>query len=296
MLECFENLVGSKACNSQGFARYIEELNISVKKLAGIANGSQITGAEYLASKLRGAVLLVQNEVQLSYEPIATNLANIQFTKDYNQTYNGMRGVLYRSKCNLSKLYIDTVLFKCNDTVNAKQLVITDGADVTTIEFDAVAGQVIVIPVNALFNNSEVRIEVDNTDIRTAQNKPYRIDCLYPCKDTQCLNGVNQTYGISVIGHYKCDDNLITCQLSKLDPFIESVLYKTGALILEDLEDGTQLNEVIITKNDNLEKRIDAFHHRSELFAETAKKSFNKLIENSCCFDCEKTNIINFSM
>jgi hypothetical protein len=33
MLECFENLVGAKSCNDIGYKNYIENLNVSVKKL-----------------------------------------------------------------------------------------------------------------------------------------------------------------------------------------------------------------------------------------------------------------------
>jgi hypothetical protein len=288
MLECFENLVGAKSCNDIGYKNYIENLNISVKKLAGIANGSQISGQDYLKAKVEEAVELTLATVSSNISPVVEQVANIQYESTYQEYKAEERGVIYRSKCNLERLFIDFVLFKANDTVNGKTLKIIDGDNQILIPFNTVAGMVVSIPVNAKFNNSEVQILVDNSDVRPAKNKFFTQDCL-------CLNA-GQTYGISIIGYYQCDEDLLKCQLSNIDAFGKSVLYKTGALIIEDLNYSTQLNEVVITKAQNLNELADTYHHRSEIFAKSAKKSFDKLVRNSCCYDCEETTMYNFKM
>jgi hypothetical protein len=71
---------------------------------------------------------------------------------------------------------------------------------------------------------------------------------------------------------------------------------KLGALIIEDLNYSTQLNEVVITKAQNLNELADTYHHRSEIFAKSAKKTFDKLVRNSCCYDCNETTMYNFKM
>jgi hypothetical protein len=288
MLECFEKIVGSKSCNDIGYDTYIETLNISVKKLAGIANGAQLTGKDYLKSKVGQALDLVLDGVAQNLDPLTNPVKLVQFNNTYNQLHNGLRGVTLESKCNLERLYIDFVMFKGNDSVNGKELKIIDGANEYTFTFNSVAGVVVTIPINQQFQSSKVQILVDNSDVRTAQNKHWNYDC--------SCNYDGQTYGISLVGHYKCEETLLLCQLNSISSFKNAVLYKVGGLICEDLHNSTQLNEIVITKSDNLEAQADTFHHRSEQFAKSAKKSFDKLIKQSCCYDCNETTVVNFSM
>jgi hypothetical protein len=286
MLECFNNLIGSKTCGDTNYDLYIEDLNISVKKLAGIANGAQITGKDYLATKVKTSLDLVIADVAENIEPVVKATKLVKYSTNYNEYKPEWRGLNIAVSCNLSRLYIDFVMFKCNDTVSNKQLRITDGSNVYLFTFNAIAGMVVTIPINQKFNNSNVKIEVDNTDVRTAQNNFYNHDC------TCSLNG--QTYGISVVGHFKCDDSLLICQLNTIQNFKNAVLYQTAVLILEDLIYSTQMNEVVITKSDNLKELADSYQSRNEKFILMAKKSFDKLIKQSCCYDCNETTIVNF--
>jgi hypothetical protein len=288
MLTCFENIVGAKTCENGQYKKYIESLNISVKKLAGIANGAQITGAEYLDAKVAESIDLTLINVAQNLAFTTESLANIRYRNTFNDYFAGERGLFYQAKCQYEKLFIDFVMFKGNDTVPGKTLKIVDNATVHTFTFNAVANMVVNIPVNMKFNSQTVEILVDNSDVRTAQNNPFTDECL--CTLT------GQTYGLSVIGYYACDEELFKCQLSNMGSFQSAILYKTGALILEDLADGTQMNEVIITKPDNLQERADTFHHRAEQFQKSAKMEFDKMIKNSCCYDCKETYIVNYSM
>jgi hypothetical protein len=286
MLECFEKIVGSKSCGDNGFDMYIENLNISVKKLAGIANGSQITGKEYLQSKVQNALDLVLAEVSENLDTVVNPTKLVQYTTIYNNYADKWRGVNIINKCNLSRLYIDFVMFKCNDTVPNKQLRIIDGTNTHLFTFNAVAGMVVTIPINQKFSNSKVRLEVNNVDVRTAVNKFYNKDC-------EC-DEAGQTFGISVVGHFKCEEELLQCQLNNVNNFKNAVLYRTGALILEDLAYSTHLSEIVITKATNVIEQADSYQARSEQFSKMAKKSFDKLIKQSCCYDCNETTVVNF--
>lgn len=284
MLKCFEKLIGSKTCsNNNEYKLYIEQLQLNVNHLAQLANGAQITAHEYLDNQVNEALNMTLNKVANNIDFVVKNISNVRFTNNYNQKYNGFRGVTYQPKCSTERLYVDYVLFKGNDTVDTT-LRITDGSNITNIPFRAIAEESVIIEVGKKFNSSLVKLEVDNTNVRPATNYIFKNECI--CN--------SQTYGISVIGYSQCDEDLFKCQLAKLDSFAYAVLYNTGALIQESRHYGSQMNDIHINKPDELLKLADSLYARAEDYMLTAKNNFDKMIKNSCCYDCKETKVVNY--
>ena len=70
------------------------------------------------------------------------------------------------------------------------------------------------------------------------------------------------------------------------------MLYYVGVLISQDLELSENLNSVVRFGNsENAVTRADIWMSSYEMYAQKARQTFDRIIDKSCCKDCDKMKI-----
>ena len=281
MDSCFENYIGIKSCDltTSKTGKYLEDLGISISKLANVTNEAIPTGKEYGLNKIQEAIDFVLADIQNNYNetPLIASLneLGVGFT-----TYSG--NISFTSTCNEARVRIDRLFANAETNIDTT-LYIQDGSETTEINFNTADE----IEVNYQSTNKKLIIYIEDVNYVPAnmqQDCTIHLDC---CNDVLVSQG---TTGLEVDYSLVCTK--IDCKIANDKNFQLAVLYYTGVLISQDLRLSSNLNEVV--RYNNAEKEVDRediWMATYEKYAQKARQTFEKIIDNSCCKDCDRYKV-----
>ena len=280
-MSCFENYIGIKSCEltTPKSGRFLEDIGISIVKLSGVANEATISGVDYGQQKIQEAIDFVLADIQNNYNatPLIASL-NEQGT-GYT-TYEG--DITFTSLCKEARVRIDTFQAYAQNEIDTT-LTITDGSTITTVDFNTADE----VELNYQSINKKVSISIDDVLYIPAVMSQYCYVEDSCCSDVSVSQG--QT-GLEV--NYSLVCTKIDCKIANDKNFQNAVLYYTGVLISQDLRLSERLNEVVRFNNDSKEvDREDIWMSTYETYAQKARQTFERIIDNSCCKDCDKYEV-----
>jgi hypothetical protein len=280
-MSCFDNYIGIKSCNltTPKTGKFLEDLGISIVKLSAISNEALPTGVEYGTRKINEAIEYVLADIQTDFNETPL-IATLNEVGNDNTTYSG--NVTFKSTCNEARVRIDR-FFAHTDTNIDTTLTIEDGSLLTNFAFNTADE----VEVNYQSINKTVKLYIN--DVAYIPKVVYK-ECFI---QDACCDDVYVTQGDTGLEiDYSLVCTQVDCKIANDKNFQNAVLYYVGVLISQDLELSENLNSVVRFGNsENAVTRADIWMSSYEMYAQKARQTFDRIIDKSCCKDCDKMKI-----
>lgn len=297
---------------------YINEAlpGISIKKAAGVAEDSVVTGVQLLNLCVTNALRKTKTDLlnaMLSVVRFNTHVSNGEygeFQSDYLSAINVSRGIKVEldNCCRLSIINIPRVKILLSETLANQTLTIVDGGTTTTFNFSATANVPLYIETNYKANTDLIYITTQNLPVNNSllHNSDSCGFCSNECTNCDscgCNSGLNiygwdgaqtsgYSYGLQPIINVICDEDKFFCEVSKLSSVAEMVLYAAGIFFIEELISTSRLNVYTIYNKDGAEAQREKW---LEYYDELKKGIIQRLPVylgnlDKCCIDCNSSH------
>lgn len=330
MIACFENLIGIKTeCGTypaSGSGFYLQDLPMINLKLATSVNDGEESGYDWLKSKLDFATETLASDVRTRMAPYFLQnsvLENMQagFYRDNQQLNAGQSGMYKGIQIRVSEypylnVYLSSLSMYCDFTgeVPIKVIDLVQAKIIDTITIDAVAGEIVTIPIHKEYQNNgqylNLFIGYDSSSIDSYTSSIYSMPGRYigGCLDCRPgfsfrnkwvavysrslstdgpflmnnLSGINECGGLSLTISLSCSLNKWLCQMR--NTLALSLLYKAGIEILKEAQVTPRFNSLIALSKDKFESLMLDYETN---YATAMDNVFKNLrLPDDVCFKC----------
>ena len=308
-MDCFENFIGIKSCDTALNPRtglFIEDLEgINLDHAASVAE--EETGVELFQRKLAFAYQKLKSDIiqhVQQFVRIGTVVENKRvgrFVDTYLANDASERGIhIERDNTRLTKIYVQSVTIKVNDTTTDKEFKIIDGDVETTYTFSGSPGDEVTVITDYTATRDEIFVVMDNSDVQVNETSLYDSDCgcianNYKYFNINGWNGTRNdsiTYGMQVNVNMECSDDDLICIFNHRLGL--AALYRAGIEILNEAIESDRLNYVTIYGEEKaMEKKAEwEALYENELNSKVAgiKDLLQKL--DDVCLDCRSSRIL----
>ncbi|MDB5283613.1 MAG: hypothetical protein JWO06_2688 [Bacteroidota bacterium] len=318
-LDCLNGVVGVRGCDAGNSLVYVNSLpGISVADFDKAINNESRNAYTRIAELIQLAISEVQQDVQgalLGKYELKTFIENdvIGHFQDDRvvtpQIPGNMVGVQVR--VNLTpylKLFIRQVKLYCKYTgpVNIKIYDLIQGTLLDTIPINALAGQIVTLPIDKEYFSDRQRINLfigyesdfdayktlltaytDDTGTSSSYANSWMFFRGVSLADNvpalrENLVGNSGTGGLSISYSLQCSFDEHLCNIKKM--LAMPILYKTGSLIMKEMKHSKRLNGVVISYTQNHDELMKDYNN--EYLLRMNQLFQNLVMPDSLCFSC----------
>jgi hypothetical protein len=308
---CHSNFIGlSKKCDlpeptSQLYIDMLEGL--SLKRIANIATGDQISAQELLNEKTQ----LVFANIEASFSDLLFNqvvahsidsLIGPDFSNEFNDASSNVQGVRIKKRRGaLTKIFIERLYVKSNSSHDDLEILIDDGQTETTYTIDVTGGVQSVIELDYSTTSNEVNITINNETFEPYKGgiSPFHRFWDKTCNDCGCYglqvsgidgqSSVTEWRGIKVDCSVQCDKEKMLCLVANHQRL--GILYLVGSELMKEHVSSDRVNYLVINGKEWAAAKAQEWEAKgNEIFASNAQGITRYLTSNQKdCFICNST-------
>lgn len=320
-LDCLTDVVGVRGCGAGSNLVYVNSLpGISVLDFDKAINNESRTAYTRISELTQLAIEEVQSDVQTALQgtyQLKTFIENdvAGYYQDDKVVEPAQTGKLVGLQIRMQltpylKLFIRQIKLLCNYTGAVNLLVydLVQGKLLDTIPINAVAGQIVSLPIDKEYINDKQMLNLfigyestfdsyksllsaytDDEGANPTYNNSWMflrgvsIDKNQP-KLRENLVGNSGTSGLSISYSVQCSFDEHLCNIKKM--LAMPILYKTGSLIMKEMKHSKRLSTVITSYTQSHDELMQEYNNQYLL-------RMNQLLQNlsmpeSICFSCNK--------
>lgn len=321
-MNCFDNIIGIKrTCESiePSSGLYLNDLSgISIKDADAAISEEYASGVRMIKTKIDLATKLIISHLRagttkfLAKSTIENGQVGIFTDKNIITSESGkLKGVQFRLKnYPYFSLSISSISFYAHESKDIEIYVydLVTGQKLDTFEITTIAGQVVNLVVNKKYGSASKQIELficTDSDIAHNQANLSRGHCggcsstysnsysnisYFECDSsaeviTANLIGGQSTGGLSFSYSLECSTDAFICSMA--NTMAMPVLYKSAALILEEMSYSKRQNSIITVYKENTEELQAKYD--TEFEASLGAIMNNMRMPNDVCFLCNSS-------
>lgn len=288
---CIDSVGMKGVCGETTYPFYIDSIGISLNKAAKLADSAFITGKELFEESKALAFLALKSDISIDgMKMAAAERFSTSYERDINISTPHTYTVTKNRDCHLQAICIENIGVRIKGKANVKISIVSH--DTYIIYYALVEDKAISAAVNKCFNSDSLDIVVEVTPI---------VDGL---KTTATIGIGDDAAGFIYSGKIECSFDLLICSLPSL--WAMALMYKTAALMLNNILFNDRYNDVIAYQKDGIKARIGQLDSSMNILpkevtpfnegglyqkeVEKINKQLVKVAKDSkctCCFECD---------